>query len=444
MKPNSLFAILAILGIIAFLPESDKPDTGTRHVKLLSDLNPADLARIKITPKLGDSVELVRKGDTWNVESYNNFPADPSKISSLVQNLFLLKLGERETSGSKYYDNYGVNTDGPTRGLLLSLSKSDGSTASEVVFGNDRMAKGQYGFDTPVGQYMRISNSEEIYLLKEKFSVETIPSNWIYKKLPAISEGEVQKIVVDTGVETFQISRLEKAKEFTMEGLDPEQEINKSKVEQLVSTFKDFSFNNLEKPGSVASTKSMTNISKFELQTFDGMKLSVEMGVKTTASSYRFARLKWSGINPAKEIQEKINLNNNLFKDWLIGFTDYSGKTLFPSKSEMVRVKPLGAKHILLAYEGASNSKANRSKQEALELANKIIADLKSGQTFEKLAADYSDDASNKNKGGSLGEFGKGDMVKPFEEATYALAVGETTDSPVETVYGFHVIQRTK
>jgi len=324
------------------------------------------------------------------------------------------------------------------------LSKSDGSTLGEVVFGNDRMAKGQYGFDTPVGQYMRISNGDEIYLLKEKFSVETIPSNWIYKKLPAISEGEIQSIKIDAGGEVFQISRLEVSKEFRMDGLKPEQEINKSKVDQLVGTFKDFSFNNLEKPDSEASTKSMTNISKFVIQTFDGMQLSIEMGVKTTASSYRFARLKWSGINPVKEIQEKINLNNNLFKDWLIGFTDYSGKTLFPSKSEMVRVKPLGAKHILLAYEGASNSQAKRSKQEALELANKIIADLKSGKTFEKLAADYSDDASNKSKGGSLGEFSKGDMVKPFEEATYALAVGETTDSPVETVYGYHVIQRTK
>ena len=56
----------------------------------------------------------------------------------------------------------------------------------------------------------------------------------------------------------------------------------------------------------------------------------------------------------------------------------------------------------------------------------------------------FRSDVSNKDKGGDLGTFGKGAMVKPFEDATLALKVGERTQKPVETVYGFHVIERTE
>jgi peptidyl-prolyl cis-trans isomerase C len=67
---------------------------------------------------------------------------------------------------------------------------------------------------------------------------------------------------------------------------------------------------------------------------------------------------------------------------------------------------------------------------------------LKEGATFESLAKDFSKCPSGK-QGGALGEFGKGMMVKPFEDATFALGVGETS-APVKTQFGYHLIKRTK
>ncbi|GCC19234.1 peptidyl-prolyl cis-trans isomerase NIMA-interacting 1 [Chiloscyllium punctatum] len=83
-----------------------------------------------------------------------------------------------------------------------------------------------------------------------------------------------------------------------------------------------------------------------------------------------------------------------------------------------------------------------RSKEEALETLNEYIQMIKSGDaTFEHLASKYSDCSSAK-EGGDLGYFGKGQMQRPFEEATYSLKIGEMSN-PVFTDSGIHIILRT-
>ena len=74
--------------------------------------------------------------------------------------------------------------------------------------------------------------------------------------------------------------------------------------------------------------------------------------------------------------------------------------------------------------------------------ALKILEDLKGGAKFEDLAKKYSTCPSGK-RGGNLGPFGRGQMVKPFENAAFDLGVGETTKEPVKTQFGYHIIKRT-
>lgn len=94
-------------------------------------------------------------------------------------------------------------------------------------------------------------------------------------------------------------------------------------------------------------------------------------------------------------------------------------------------VPNISARHILVADE---------------ETAKEIIAKLDAAEdkeaTFKELAAEYSTDTSNASNGGDLGSFGKGQMVAEFEDAAYALPVGEYTKEPVKTSYGYHVIYK--
>ncbi|MEG3619138.1 peptidylprolyl isomerase [Magnetovibrio sp. PR-2] len=101
----------------------------------------------------------------------------------------------------------------------------------------------------------------------------------------------------------------------------------------------------------------------------------------------------------------------------------------------------VSASHILLMYAGSMRSTATRSKEEAQEQIAALKADIDGGADFADLAKEHSDCPSG-NDGGSLGTFGKGQMVKEFEDSAFSMDVGETSDV-VETDFGYHLIQRT-
>jgi peptidyl-prolyl cis-trans isomerase C len=73
--------------------------------------------------------------------------------------------------------------------------------------------------------------------------------------------------------------------------------------------------------------------------------------------------------------------------------------------------------------------------------AKALIAELKKGAAFDKLAREKSSDKASGAEGGDLGWFKKSDMVKEFADAAFALKKGELTDTPVKSQFGYHVIR---
>ena len=105
----------------------------------------------------------------------------------------------------------------------------------------------------------------------------------------------------------------------------------------------------------------------------------------------------------------------------------------------------VAAQHVLVAYKGAEKAPrgVTRSKADAKKRAEEISAKAKAGSDFSALVAEYSDDPAAKERQGSVGKFTREKMARPFSDAAFALAVGESS-APVETPFGFHVIKRNQ
>ncbi len=98
----------------------------------------------------------------------------------------------------------------------------------------------------------------------------------------------------------------------------------------------------------------------------------------------------------------------------------------------------VAARHILIKTT-PKDDKATQDK--ALAKIKEIQVKVKAGEDFAELAKKYSEGPSGKN-GGDLGYFGRGQMVKPFEDAAFSLAPDQTSDI-VKTQFGYHLIKVT-
>ncbi len=128
-----------------------------------------------------------------------------------------------------------------------------------------------------------------------------------------------------------------------------------------------------------------------------------------------------------KEIEKNIDMNFKIKKllEPRIEITDDEIEEYFENnKKDFKEEEQVKASHILVEEE-----------DEAVEIYNK----LQEGESFEDLAAEHSIDGSAES-GGDLGYFGRGKMVKEFEEAAFGLDIDEISE-PVKSEHGYHIIK---
>jgi len=98
------------------------------------------------------------------------------------------------------------------------------------------------------------------------------------------------------------------------------------------------------------------------------------------------------------------------------------------NREQFIGEETVTASHILVAEE---------------ELARELIAKIKSGEISFEDAARENSSCPSKENGGSLGEFGHGQMVPEFDTAAFSMQVGEISEEPVKTQFGYHIIKLT-
>lgn len=155
------------------------------------------------------------------------------------------------------------------------------------------------------------------------------------------------------------------------------------------------------------------------------------------------ARKKEFDADPLVQARMKLAAEKELANAWLDSYVDAKDKpdldalareyyVLHPG--EFTTQKTLDVSHVLVSNQ-------NRSNEEARALAEEIRAKaVAEPESFEALVAEYSEDPSASSNQGRFPSVTRGSMVRPFEEAAFAMAPGEISQ-PVYTQFGYHVIR---
>jgi peptidyl-prolyl cis-trans isomerase C len=157
------------------------------------------------------------------------------------------------------------------------------------------------------------------------------------------------------------------------------------------------------------------------------------------------ADAKAAGFDKEKVISDRMQLaaENELAEAWLSHYVDMqpdadyeqlAREKFLLTQEDMVSSPKIDVSHILVSTE-------ERSDEDAAALANDIYQQLQADpDKFNDLVMEYSEDPSVKSNRGSFKNVKTGDMVKPFEDAAFALQPGEIS-APVKTQYGYHIIR---
>jgi peptidyl-prolyl cis-trans isomerase C len=129
-------------------------------------------------------------------------------------------------------------------------------------------------------------------------------------------------------------------------------------------------------------------------------------------------------------------LSKGVAKDLAVSDDDIS-QYYNANKDKFSTPAEVRARHIRIRV--SQDSSADERKK-AKDKAQEILARIKNGGDFAKIAEEVSEDPGSKTKGGDLGYFARGKMVQPFEDAAFSLQPGQVSEV-VETQFGYHIIK---
>lgn len=194
---------------------------------------------------------------------------------------------------------------------------------------------------------------------------------------------------------------------------------------------------------AVVNGKEITNLDVEDvlktLDPYQGMQFNSEDGKKRLLEDLIhqelfFADAKEQNLHNEEKFRAEMNrIEENMLKQYAINgvistatLTDEEVQAFYDANQEkFVKPEQATAKHILVDTE---------------EKANELLTKINAGEvTFEDAAAEHSS-CPSKEAGGSLGTFGKGQMVPEFEEAVFSMKNGDVS-APVQTQFGYHIIK---
>lgn len=417
-------------------------------------------------------IDLKKVDGIWRLPELHNMRVDRNRVEELFQKLTETKVVEIVTGNQQRHKDLGVASISEDAGIsgednaLIVLKDIAGAQLRQIYLGKGRQARsvdGSQGFGND-GQYFRFGDDDGVYLLSQFLWLEKNQKNWLSKELLKLSSDKIGKITWEYPEnDTFSLERATATSALVLKDLDEGKQTKQQVAEQIAGIFAALQFDDFVATDSPALHPALAEKVSLHIECSDAfnVKLNISSGpvdipgagkMHLVLLNAEYAGSDTSLKNLADEIEANaakmaFALGEHRVKPLLVKAADLSEDKPAPAPETASTTASvagqIAASHILVAYQGAERSSATRSQQEAENLAAELLAKIKEGSDFGKLAEESSDCPSGKSAAGSLGDFGRGMMAKEFEDAAFALNVGEISEV-VKSPFGYHIIRRDK
>jgi len=284
MKPKTmlfLVIILAILiGISTIIKTMQTPSVSKKSRlggELLENLPVNDIASVTIQSEEG-TVQLGKVDDKWVVKSRYNYPVDFKKLIDFVKKWKEAKIGrsfkasEASLARMKLLSPDKAEANDEEKGIMVSLKKDDDSVIANIITGkvreNEQRASG--------GQYVRIDDSDTVYLTDKNFKYVTKDSKgWLDKDLLDIKDEDIQKVIFKNldGKKVYTIQREKKGEDAKLVNVPEGRKPNKSEISSVMRALSSLRIEDIENPNEEQTDKSKVDQMTFYL--FNGKVYSL-------------------------------------------------------------------------------------------------------------------------------------------------------------------------
>ena len=307
----------------------------------------------RITYKKGDGkIVLVRDDNhNWTIETSDNYPADPKRITEMVFNLTGLKVAEMVTARTEKYDRFGLKDAGEEGTLTIQDKKGD--AIATVVRGQERKADtGPDATSRPGGRYVRTPPDARIYLINEPyFRLGTKTGDWIDSEVMSVPSGEIVALSVDSGTtQTFALS-LDADEELTLKDVPKGMQVKKYeisstrdaldplRIEDVISATSDkakaLAFNTTYQAKLKTGTVYEAKVAKDGSDYYVGVSASYDAPVFLKDDNKTTQSLATAKTNAGKA-KEAVAGFNEKHGPWVYKVSSWAGKRLMTPRSSLL------------------------------------------------------------------------------------------------------------
>ena len=284
MKPKTMLFLVIILGILigisTIIKTMQTPSVSKKSRlggELLENLPVNDIASVTIQSEEG-TVQLGKVDDKWVVKSRYNYPVDFKKLIDFVKKWKEAKIGrsfkasEASLARMKLLSPDKAEANDEEKGIMVSLKKDDDSVIANIITGkvreNEQRASG--------GQYVRIDDSDTVYLTDKNFKYVTKDSKgWLDKDLLDIKDEDIQKVIFKNldGKKVYTIQREKKGEDAKLVNVPEGRKPNKSEISSVMRALSSLRIEDIENPNEEQTDKSKVDQMTFYL--FNGKVYSL-------------------------------------------------------------------------------------------------------------------------------------------------------------------------